>query len=124
MKRSTNGGVRLSRRDVLKAGALSGVAPFTGGGLTAQVASASESRRLGKSRKKTGDLILVNGRIHTMDDRNRVARSVTIREGRFAEVGDHPGRHSGDAPSVPGTAAPARRCALTTRATATNLRLT
>jgi predicted amidohydrolase YtcJ len=32
-----------------------------------------------------------------MDDRNRVASSVIIRDGRFAEVGDHPGHHSGDA---------------------------
>jgi predicted amidohydrolase YtcJ len=96
MKKRSHG-AGMSRRDVLKAGALAGVAAVTGGGLGARVASASEARRLGKPRKKTGDLILVNGRIHTMDERNRVARSVTIREGRFVEVGDHPGRHSGEA---------------------------
>ena len=89
MKKRSHG-AGMSRRDVLKAGALAGVAAVTGGGLGARVASASEARRLGKPRKKTGDLILVNGRIHTMDERNRVARSVTIREGRFVEVGDHP----------------------------------
>jgi predicted amidohydrolase YtcJ len=33
-------------------------------------------------------LALVNGRIHTMDARNSVARVVTIRNGRFISVGD------------------------------------
>ncbi len=32
------------------------------------------------------DLVLVNGRIHTMDARNTVASSVTIRNGRFATI--------------------------------------
>ena len=34
------------------------------------------------------DLVLVNGRIHTMDARNTVASTVTIRNGRFAAVGN------------------------------------
>src|SRR5512134_2812062 len=33
-------------------------------------------------------LALVNGRIHTLDGRNTVARAVTIRSGRFITVGD------------------------------------
>src|SRR4051794_16117060 len=33
------------------------------------------------------DLTLVNGRIHTMDARNTIATSVTIRNGRFATIG-------------------------------------
>jgi predicted amidohydrolase YtcJ len=32
-------------------------------------------------------LALVNGRIHTLDDRNTVANTVTIRNGRFLKVG-------------------------------------
>ena len=36
----------------------------------------------------SNDLVLVNGRIHTMDARNTVARSVTIRSGRFVAVGN------------------------------------
>jgi predicted amidohydrolase YtcJ len=36
------------------------------------------------------ELVLVNGRIHTMDARNTVARTVTIRNGRFVAVGDRP----------------------------------
>lgn len=43
------------------------------------------------------DLILVNGRIHTMDARNTVARTVSIREGRIATVGEAtPPRRAGD----------------------------
>ena len=34
------------------------------------------------------DLILVNGRIHTMDARNTVASTVTVRNGRIAAVGN------------------------------------
>jgi predicted amidohydrolase YtcJ len=34
------------------------------------------------------ELRLVNGRIHTMDARNTIARAVTIRNGRFVTVGD------------------------------------
>ena len=33
-------------------------------------------------------LVLVNGRIHTMDARNTIARTVSIRNGRFVTVGD------------------------------------
>ncbi len=36
------------------------------------------------------DVALVNGRIHTMDARNTVAPSVTIRNGRIAQVGGNP----------------------------------
>src|SRR5512139_360719 len=38
------------------------------------------------------DVVLTNGRIHTMDAKNTVASSVTIRNGRIAAVG-------GNAPS-------------------------
>src|SRR5215469_11058527 len=42
------------------------------------------------------DLILVNGRIHTMDTRNTIASSVTIRNGRFVAVSDaRPARQTG-----------------------------
>jgi hypothetical protein len=33
------------------------------------------------------DVVFVNGKIHTMDDKSRVVSSVSIRDGRFAEVG-------------------------------------
>jgi predicted amidohydrolase YtcJ len=42
------------------------------------------------------DLILVNGRIHTMDARDTIVSSVTIRNGRFAAVGNtRPARQPG-----------------------------
>jgi predicted amidohydrolase YtcJ len=36
------------------------------------------------------ELVLTNGRIHTMDARDTVARTVTIRDGRFVAAGDEP----------------------------------
>ena len=83
--------MRKSRRNFFKAGALAGAAAVTGGGFTAQIAQASGSRK----RKRGKDLVLVNGRIHTMDDRRRVVSSVRISDGRFVEVGDAHGH--GDA---------------------------
>jgi predicted amidohydrolase YtcJ len=42
------------------------------------------------------DLMLINGRIHTLDQRNAVVRTVTIRNGRFVAVGDNaPQRQAG-----------------------------
>jgi hypothetical protein len=64
----------MSRRDFLKSGALAA----TAGGLTGAVANANASA--GRPRERTEDLVLVNGRIHTMDDRNRVVSSVAIRQ--------------------------------------------
>ena len=34
------------------------------------------------------ELVLVNGRIHTMDDRDTVVSSVSIEGDRFAAIGD------------------------------------
>src|SRR5258708_12663974 len=40
------------------------------------------------------DTVLINGKIHTMDDENTVVSSVSITDGRFAEVGHASrGRH-------------------------------
>jgi hypothetical protein len=74
----------VSRRDFLKTGALAGAAAATAGGLTAAVTNASAH---GKGRRKRGSLVLVNGRIHTMDPKNPLVSSVAIRHGRFVEVG-------------------------------------
>ncbi|HEY8252199.1 MAG TPA: amidohydrolase family protein, partial [Burkholderiales bacterium] len=75
----------VSRRDFLKTGALAGAAAVSGGSvLTASVVSATEKS---KRRRKRGSLVLVNGRIHTMDDRGSVVSSVAIRRGKFVEVG-------------------------------------
>src|SRR5712692_11175575 len=43
------------------------------------------------------DTVLINGKIHTMDDENTVVSSVSITDGRFAEVGHASrGRHGPD----------------------------
>lgn len=44
------------------------------------------------------DLVFVNGRIHTMDERNPLVSAVAIRDGRFIAVGD--AAHSGGAARV------------------------
>jgi len=76
----------MSRRNLLKAGTAAGISAALGG---PAVAHANERHGGGFHGKKSRDreLTLVNGRIHTMDDRNSVVSSVTIRNGRFESVG-------------------------------------
>jgi len=73
---------RLSRRKFLGASAGAALATTAGPGeiLSAQVTGGVSAA--------TQDLTLTNGRIHTMDSRNSVVRSVTIRNGRFVTVAD------------------------------------
>ena len=80
-------GKGLSRRNLLKAGAAAGVSAALGGPAAAEHGAEHHDgkSRGGKSRDR--ELTLVNGRIHTMDDRNLVVSSVTIRNGRFSSVG-------------------------------------
>jgi predicted amidohydrolase YtcJ len=71
---------RFSRRKFLgtTAGAAAAIGAWPATGRSVQV---------GASGAEQG-LILVNGRIHTMDARSTIATSVTIRNGRFVTVGD------------------------------------
>src|SRR5216117_2407750 len=41
------------------------------------------------------DTVFINGKIHTMDDENTVVSAVSIRDGRFAEVGNESRPHHG-----------------------------
>ncbi len=75
----------LSRRDLLRAGAAAGVAT-TAGGLTAGAAAAADDDEGGR-RDRSERLVLVNGKIHTMDGHNRVVDKVAIEDGRFVEIG-------------------------------------
>lgn len=81
-------GRNQSRRDLLKSTAAAGVAAVAGAGaaLTPDVARAG-----GSSRRRAEELTLVNGRIHTLDDRNTIASSVTMRNGRFVRIGHRGG---------------------------------
>jgi predicted amidohydrolase YtcJ len=81
----------LSRRGVLRGGALAGAAGAAaamgalGGGAAA---SAHEQYRDGALR---ADLLLYNGRIHTMDARNRIASVLAIQDGKIIYVGNDMG---------------------------------
>ena len=83
----------LSRRRFLGTAAGTGIA-IAAGSVDA-VPSAQGARAARTNALPPSELILVNGRIHTMDGRNTVARAVSIRSGRFVTVGDR-------APSIPG----------------------
>lgn len=77
---------QVSRRDALRTGAAAGVAAALGAGA---VASAQASGPPGRGADPGGEpLTFVNGRIHTMDGRGTVARAASIRDGRFAAVGN------------------------------------
>jgi predicted amidohydrolase YtcJ len=80
----------ISRRSVFTSGA---GAALTLGGLPAAPAGAATGGRGAPAER----LRLVNGRIHTMDRRNRVVSSVVIEGSRFAAVGA--GGPGGDGPA-------------------------
>lgn len=71
---------RLSRRGMLKAGAMSGIATVAG---AAQAAPPDDARR----GPDPDEIVLINGRIHTMDAKNSVVRSVAIKQGRIVYAG-------------------------------------
>jgi len=79
----------ISRRTVLRGAAVAGAAA-AGGVLSAGSAEASPGRGgHGTEGSFRADLILHNGRIHTMDDRDRVVSVVAISEGRIVYAGNN-----------------------------------
>jgi len=70
---------KVSRRNFFKVGAAAGAAAAL------PLGSAYAKQPDGDGTKS--ELTFVNGRIHTMDDENRVVSSVAIRDGRFVAVG-------------------------------------
>jgi len=58
-----------------------------GATLMASPVLAQPSRERGKECDGARNLVILNGKIHTMDSRDRVVRSVAIRDGRF--LGEH-----------------------------------
>jgi len=79
---------KLSRRRFL--GATAGAAVGIGSLPASAVSMAQAPAAGGQPATIQPDttLILTNGRIHTMDARNTIARTVSIRNGRFVAVGD------------------------------------
>jgi predicted amidohydrolase YtcJ len=76
----------FSRREFMQAAAAAA------GGTMFTTPALALNPRSKKSTHPDPDLILVDGRIHTMDAKNRVVSSVAIKNGRFVEVGNV-GRH-------------------------------
>jgi len=77
---SNDGKTRLSRRNLFKATAAVAAAL----GVPAPVVAHGGG---GSGNREERDLVLVNGRIHTMDERSSVVREVRISDGRFVDVG-------------------------------------
>jgi predicted amidohydrolase YtcJ len=77
----------ISRRDVFRTGAAVGVAAALGGAVASPAQAAAGPVTPGSEAAEAA-LILVNGKIHTMDGAGTVARAVAIRNGRFVAVGD------------------------------------
>jgi hypothetical protein len=78
----------VTRRDLLRTGAAAGVAAALGGaGADQAVAGVPAQDASGGLPDEPGDIALINGRIHTMDDDGSVVDAVLIRDGRFAAVG-------------------------------------
>ena len=80
----------FSRREFMQAAAAAG-----GTMLGTPALALNPRSRKSHSTHPDPDLILVDGRIHTMDAKNRVVSSVAIKNGRFVEVGNVGRRHYG-----------------------------
>jgi predicted amidohydrolase YtcJ len=78
----------LSRRNVLRGGAVAGAAAAITAVTGGTPASAHEPHEHYKEGTLRADLVLYNGRIHTMDSRNRVASVLAIQDGKIVYVGN------------------------------------
>src|SRR5215471_4110928 len=73
-------GKKLSRRQLLAGGVAVGVS--TAVGLRTAVSAVQQS-----GAPAAEELVLVNGKIHTMDGKNAIVQSISMRNGRFVNVG-------------------------------------
>src|SRR6187551_87633 len=82
--------MKQSRREFLEtaAGATIGLAAASRNADAAQIVQATQATP--PAGTPLQDVVLTNGRIHTMDAKNTMAPSVTIRNGRIAAVGGNP----------------------------------
>jgi len=79
--------MRSSRRDFLGTTATAVLASVSGAALPSVAPAQAQTQTRGVVAGNTDqEIVLTNGRIYTMDARNTVARSVAIRNGRFAQV--------------------------------------
>jgi predicted amidohydrolase YtcJ len=83
----------FSRRELFERAAVTAIGVTAAGGADSVAAQAPAPTAAAPGQ----DLVFTNGRIHTMDARNTVARTMSIRNGRIATVGDAaPARRAGD----------------------------
>ena len=82
----------FSRRQFIGAATAAGTAAALGTGPDVHRCGRSAATTCGRRQPCAARIhaVLTNGRIHTMDARNTIARSVSIRNGRFVAVGDTP----------------------------------
>jgi hypothetical protein len=93
MEDQEQGKSQVSRRSLLRTGAVTSVvaAAAAGGTFAAAGTASAATGQGGGSHRETspaGDLILFNGRIHTVDSRGTVASVIAIRGGVIVYVGD------------------------------------
>jgi predicted amidohydrolase YtcJ len=77
----------LSRRHMLGTGIAAAVGAAIGMPEEAVAAQARGQAAAGTQAAAADELVFVNGRIHTMDAKNTIATTATIRNGRFTAVG-------------------------------------
>jgi predicted amidohydrolase YtcJ len=78
----------MSRRQFLEATAASAAGVAMAGATGDRVLEAQAPAAPAGTAGSADELILTNGRIHTMDARNTIARAVSIRDGRITAVSD------------------------------------
>jgi predicted amidohydrolase YtcJ len=78
----------VSRRQFVSTAAKAGMVVMAAGTTTSVVSAAGQSSQPATAPPPGQTLVLLNGRIHTMDTRNTIARAVSIRNGRFVSVGN------------------------------------
>jgi predicted amidohydrolase YtcJ len=83
----------ISRKQFVVGGAAAGAALAAGGAGAALGTTKSGPGGTAASREEDAELVLYNGRIHTMDAQNRIVSGVVIRNGRFVEVDKGVPRH-------------------------------
>jgi predicted amidohydrolase YtcJ len=89
----------IPRRSIFKAGAVAGAA--VAGTAGAALPAASAAGHPPDDGALAGDLVLHNGRIHTMDASGSVVRAVAIHDGRIVQVGNDRDRVARAVPGHP-----------------------
>jgi len=90
--------LEVSRRRFLETTAASAVGIAAGSALEGEALAQTPARpaTTGATPNQSDDVILINGRVHTLDARNTIARAVAIRDGRIVAVSDStPARPAG-----------------------------